>query len=240
MTGAHVGIIMDGNGRWAKRRGKPRWRGHLAGVESVRDVVRAAPDLDITTLTLYAFSSDNWKRPPTEVGRLFWLLREYCRRERAELLENGVRVTAIGRRDRIPKAALATLEELEKVTSEGTTLHLRLAIDYSSRWMISQAAQQLARNVGKGTLAPDEVSHDRMNEIISSDGQDLDLVIRTAGEQRLSDFMLWEAAYAELYFTDTLWPEFRRADLAFAMSEFGRRTRKFGGLLKIEPQVKVG
>lgn len=239
MTGAHVGIIMDGNGRWAKRRGKPRWRGHLAGVESVRDVVRAAPDLDITTLTLYAFSSDNWKRPPTEVGRLFWLLREYCRRERAELLENGVRVTAIGRRDRIPKSALATLEELEKVTQEGTTLRLRLAIDYSSRWMICQAARELARNVGNGTLAPDEASHDRMNEIISCDGQDLDLVIRTAGEQRLSDFMLWEAAYAELYFTDTLWPEFRRADLALAMSEFGRRTRKFGGLLKIEPQIKV-
>jgi len=239
MTGAHVGIIMDGNGRWAKRRGKPRWRGHLAGVESVRDVVRAAPDLDVRTLTLYAFSSDNWKRPPTEVGRLFWLLREYCRRERAELLQNGVRVTAIGRRDRIPKSARVALEQLENATRNGNTLHLRLAIDYSSRWMISQAARELARNVGNGALTPDEVSDDSMNEIISCGGQDLDLVIRTAGEQRLSDFMLWEAAYAELYFTDTLWPDFRRADLALAISEFSRRTRKFGGLLKIEPQMKV-
>ncbi len=239
MSGAHVGIIMDGNGRWAKRRSRPRWKGHLAGVESVRDIVRAAPDMDITTVTLYAFSSDNWKRPPTEVGRLFWLLREYCRRERAELLENGVRVTAIGRRDRIPRSALNTLEALENATKHGRTLHLRLAIDYSSRWLISQAAVELARNVERGTLAPEEISPNRMHDLITRDGADVDLMIRTAGEKRLSDFMLWESAYAELYFTDTLWPDFRRSDLAVAMSEFGRRVRKFGALLKIEPQVKA-
>jgi undecaprenyl diphosphate synthase len=230
---------MDGNGRWAKRRSRPRWKGHLAGVESVRDIVRAAPDMDITTVTLYAFSSDNWKRPPTEVGRLFWLLREYCRRERAELLENGVRVTAIGRRDRIPRSALNTLEALENATKHGRTLHLRLAIDYSSRWLISQAAVELARNVERGTLAPEEISPNRMHDLITRDGADVDLMIRTAGEKRLSDFMLWESAYAELYFTDTLWPDFRRSDLAVAMSEFGRRVRKFGALLKIEPQVKA-
>jgi undecaprenyl diphosphate synthase len=211
----------------------------LAGVESVRDIVRAAPDMDITTVTLYAFSSDNWKRPPTEVGRLFWLLREYCRRERAELLENGVRVTAIGRRDRIPRSALNTLEALENATKHGRTLHLRLAIDYSSRWLISQAAVELARNVERGTLAPEEISPNRMHDLITRDGADVDLMIRTAGEKRLSDFMLWESAYAELYFTDTLWPDFRRSDLAVAMSEFGRRVRKFGALLKIEPQVKA-
>ncbi len=239
MSGAHVGIIMDGNGRWAKRRSRPRWKGHLAGVESVRDIVRAAPDMDITTVTLYAFSSDNWKRPPTEVGRLFWLLREYCRRERAELLENGVRVTAIGRRDRIPRSALNTLEALENATKHGRTLHLRLAIDYSSRWLILQAAVELARNVERGTLAPEEISPNRMHDLITRDGADVDLMIRTAGEKRLSDFMLWESAYAELYFTDTLWPDFRRSDLAVAMSEFGRRVRKFGALLKIEPQVKA-
>jgi undecaprenyl diphosphate synthase len=230
---------MDGNGRWAKRRSRPRWKGHLAGVESVRDIVRAAPDMDITTVTLYAFSSDNWKRPPTEVGRLFWLLREYCRRERAELLENGVRVTAIGRRDRIPRSALNTLEALENATKHGRTLHLRLAIDYSSRWLILQAAVELARNVERGTLAPEEISPNRMHDLITRDGADVDLMIRTAGEKRLSDFMLWESAYAELYFTDTLWPDFRRSDLAVAMSEFGRRVRKFGALLKIEPQVKA-
>ncbi len=240
MSGLHVGIIMDGNGRWAKSRGKPRWRGHLAGVDSVRDIVRSAPNLDVTTLTLYAFSSDNWKRPPTEVGRLFWLLREYCRRERAELLEKGVRVTAIGRRDRIPRSALGTLEELEDATRHGTTLHLRLAIDYSSRWMISQAAVELAKSVERGTLAPEEISPERMNPLICRGVPQLDLLIRTAGEQRLSDFMLWEAAYAELYYTKALWPEFRGRNLVAALAEFGRRKRSFGGLLKIEPKVKVG
>ncbi len=240
MSGMHVGIIMDGNGRWAKSRGKPRWRGHLAGVDSVRDVVRSAPNLDVTTLTLYAFSSDNWKRPPTEVGRLFWLLREYCRRERAELLENGVRVSAIGRRDRIPRSALDTLEGLEDATRHGTTLHLRLAIDYSSRWMISQAAAELARSVRSGTLDPEQISPEGMDPFIYRGAPHLDLLIRTAGEKRLSDFMLWEAAYAELYYTEVLWPEFRGRDLASALAEFGRRKRSFGGLLKIEPKVKVG
>ena len=239
MSGMHVGIIMDGNGRWAKSRGKPRWRGHLAGVESVRDVVRSAPNLNVTTLTLYAFSSDNWKRPPTEVGRLFWLLREYCRRERAELLANGVSVSAIGRRDRIPRSALETLQELESATRDGTTLHLRLAIDYSFRWMISQAATELARSVQRGTMAPDDISPERMAPFINQGAPELDLLIRTAGEQRLSDFMLWEAAYAELCYTEVTWPEFRGRDLALALAQFGSRKRSFGGLLKIEPQVKV-
>jgi undecaprenyl diphosphate synthase len=240
MSGLHVGIIMDGNGRWANTRGKPRWRGHLAGVDSVRDVVRGAPDLGVTTLTLYAFSSDNWKRPPTEVGRLFWLLREYCRRERAELLENGVRVSAIGRRDRLPRSALGTLENLEEATRDGATLHLRLAIDYSARWTIARAAAALAESVARGTIAPDEITPELMEPHIANGSPPLDLLIRTAGEQRLSDFMLWEAAYAELFYARTLWPDFRRRDLAQAISEFRRRVRKFGGL-RIEPFVrKVG
>jgi undecaprenyl diphosphate synthase len=239
MSGLHIGIIMDGNGRWANLRGKPRWRGHLAGVDSVRDAVRASPDLGIATLTLYAFSSDNWKRPPAEVGRLFWLLREYCRRERAELIEKGVRVSAIGRRDKIPTSALASLEQLEHDTQGGETLHLRLAIDYSSRWIIARAAAELARKVERGTLAPDEISTEALGVRISEGVPQLDLLIRTAGEQRLSDFMLWEAAYAEFYFTGTLWPDFRRSDLAIALSEFGNRERKFGALPKQEPIVKV-
>jgi undecaprenyl diphosphate synthase len=240
MSGMHVGIIMDGNGRWAKARGKPRWRGHFAGVDSVRDVVRSAPNLDVSTLTLYAFSSDNWKRPPAEVGRLFWLLREYCRRESAELLENGVKVTATGRRDRIPSSALTTLTELENATKHGTTLHLRLAIDYSSRWMISQAAAVLAQSVQRGVLTPEEICPDRIDKLIHRGVPELDLMIRTAGEQRLSDFMLWEAAYAELYYTNALWPDFRGRDLAAALAEFGRRKRSFGGLLKIEPRIRAG
>lgn len=240
MSGMHVGIIMDGNGRWANLRGKPRWKGHLAGVDSVRDTVRAAPDFGIATLTLYAFSSDNWKRPPAEVGRLFWLLREYCRRERAELLEKGVRVSAIGRRDRIPETALQSLEALERDTREGQTLHLRLAIDYSSRWVIAQAAADLARGARQGRLVPEEISTEMLGQRISEGVPQLDLLIRTAGEQRLSDFMLWEAAYAEFYFTRTLWPDFRRADLAAAVAEFGNRIRKFGALPQRERIARAG
>jgi undecaprenyl diphosphate synthase len=239
MSGMHVGIIMDGNGRWAKARRLPRWRGHQAGVDSVRDVVRGAPEHQITTLTLYAFSADNWKRPAMEVGRLFWMLREYCRRERDELLENGVRVSAIGRRDRLPRAAISVLEDLEDASSRCARLHLRLALDYSSRWAISQAAAKLAKSVERGTLAPEEISPDLMHEHITAGTPNVDLLIRTAGEQRLSDFLLWETAYAEFHYTNVLWPDFRGADLALAISDFNRRVRKFGALPKEEPSLKV-
>ena len=230
MNGLHVAIIMDGNGRWAQSMGMPRWRGHLKGVESVRDVVRAAPDLGVTTLTLYAFSSDNWKRPAAEVGRLFWLLREYCERERAELLENGVRVKGIGRRDRIPRSALKELLRTEEATAGGKRLNLNLAIDYSSKWEIARAAGELARRVESGSLAAGEVSADLLAQTLSNGTPLPDLLVRTAGEQRLSDFLLWELAYAELYFTTVLWPEFRRADLTRALADFRRRERRFGGL----------
>jgi undecaprenyl diphosphate synthase len=229
--GLHVGIIMDGNGRWARRRGLPRWRGHLAGVESVRDVVRASPELGISVLTLYAFSSDNWKRPRGEIGRLFWLLREYCRREQDELKANGARVVAIGRRDRIPKSALAALEEAEEHTREGTTLLLRLAIDYSARWAIAQAARRIALKVRTGEIEPDAITAEMLHRELAGDLPDPDLLIRTAGEQRLSDFLLWESAYAELYFSPVLWPDFRRAHLEAAVAEFRRRERRFGGLV---------
>lgn len=234
-SGLHVAIIMDGNGRWARKRGLPRWRGHLAGVESVRDVVRSSPELGITTLTLYAFSSDNWKRPRLEIGRLFWLLREYCRKEQEELRANGARVVAIGRRDRIPKSALAALEEAEEHTREGTTLLLRLAIDYSARWAIAQAAQRLASLVAAGELKPEALTPEALRQELAEGVPDPDLLIRTAGEQRLSDFLLWESAYAELYFCPVLWPDFRRTHLEAALAEFRRRERKFGGLVP-QPQ----
>jgi undecaprenyl diphosphate synthase len=230
MTGLHAGIIMDGNGRWARMQGKPRWRGHLAGVESVRDVVRGAPDLGITTLTLYAFSSDNWKRPPAEVGRLFWLLREYCQRERAELIENGVRVSHLGRTDRIPRSARLELNRTIRETGHGCRLHLRLAIDYGARWAITEAARRLAARAQAGRLDPDALTVDQVHRAIADGAPDPDLIVRTAGEQRLSDFLLWEAAYAELVFTPVLWPDFRRADLALAVSEFHRRERRFGAV----------
>jgi undecaprenyl diphosphate synthase len=237
---------MDGNGRWARRQGKPRWRGHLAGVDSVRAAVRGSPDLGITTLTLYAFSTDNWKRPAAEVGRLFWLLREYCRREQDELVANGVRVTHVGRRDRLPVKALAALDALTRRTATGTRLHLRLAIDYGAQAMIAAAARRLAEEVGAGTRRPDEVTRDALEVALTDGAPPVDLLIRTAGEQRLSDFLLWEAAYAELLFTPVLWPDFRQADLATAVAEYQRRERKFGGLQVIpgqglaEPRRAVG
>jgi undecaprenyl diphosphate synthase len=199
----------------------------------VRDVVRASPDLGVTTLTLYAFSSDNWKRPAAEVGRLFWLLREYCRREEAELLENGVRVTAIGRRDRIPRSAQAALERLEAISADGRRLELRLAIDYSAQWAIGDAARRLAESVQAGRLSADDVHRASLEATLTGSTPPVDLLVRTGGEQRLSDFLLWESAYAELYFTDALWPEFRRHDLAAALAEFRQRERRFGGLLPI-------
>jgi undecaprenyl diphosphate synthase len=237
MTGLHVAIIMDGNGRWARQRGKPRWRGHLAGVDSVRDVVRGSPELGITTLTLYAFSSDNWKRPVAEVGRLFWLLREYCRREHDELIANGVRVSQVGRRDRLPPKALAALDDLARATAVGTRLHLRLAIDYSAQDMIAAAARRLAQEVAAGTRRAEEMSRDALNLAVTDGVPPVDLLIRSAGEQRLSDFMLWEAAYAELVFTPVPWPDFRRDNLAAAVAEFRRRERRFGGLTVVSTAV---
>ncbi|HEX9728831.1 MAG TPA: polyprenyl diphosphate synthase [Gemmatimonadales bacterium] len=231
MSAIHVGIIMDGNGRWARTHNQPRWRGHFAGVDSVRDTVRGSPDLGVHTLTLYAFSSDNWKRPAAEVGRLFWLLREYCRRERAELVENGVRVTSIGRRDRIPASALAELRRTEEATTGGTRLHLRLAIDYSAQWAIAEAARGLAADVYAGRRSPEDISVTSFAAMLTDGVPPVDLLVRTAGEQRLSDFLLWETAYAELYFTEVLWPDFRCADLCGAMQEFRRRERRFGGLV---------
>lgn len=241
MSGLHVAIIMDGNGRWARAQGKPRWRGHLAGVDSVRNVVRAAPDLGVRVLTLYAFSSDNWKRPAMEVGRLFWLLRRYCIGERDELVANGVRVTAIGRRDRIPTSALRALEQLERDTAEGTKLHLRLAIDYSSRAAIAEAVRTLAQQVAEGRLTPAEMTEQKLDHIVTGGVAQPDLLIRTAGERRLSDFLLWEVAYTELYFSPTAWPAFHREHLAEALADFRRRERRFGAVpaTREERQVAV-
>jgi undecaprenyl diphosphate synthase len=239
MIGMHVAIIMDGNGRWARMRGKPRWRGHLAGVESVRDTVRGSPDLGVTTLTLYAFSSDNWKRPAAEVGRLFWLLREYCDREQDELVANGVRVTAVGRRDRLPRSAGRALDRLERASAGCERLHLRLAIDYSSHWMIAETARRIAADVAAGRRDAADLTPETVERVLTDGVPPVDLLVRTAGEQRLSDFLLWEVAYAELYFTKVLWPDFRRDHLAAALSEFRRRERRFGGLVPVvteEPQ----
>ncbi len=225
----HVGIIMDGNGRWATRRGLSRLRGHEAGVEAIRRIVEAAPDQGVGTLTLYAFSSDNWRRPKAEVTALMGLLRFYLANEIAALVRNGVRLTVIGRRDRLPDGIANAIGRAEAATADGTTLHLRIAIDYSARDAILNAA---ARAAGVGQL-----SRESFADLITGEAglRDVDLIIRTSGEKRLSDFLLWEGAYAELHFTERMWPEFDADDLADALASFHRRERRFGGLTAIAP-----
>jgi undecaprenyl diphosphate synthase len=216
--GLHAAIIMDGNGRWATTRGLPRVAGHRAGAEALRRTVEAAPDLDIGILTVYAFSSDNWQRPTTEVSALMKMFHSYLRREQAECVKNGVRVSVIGRRDRLPRMLLPVIESTEKATAAGKKLHLRLAVDYSSRHAILKAARKL-----KSTASRDDFT-------AALGGLDVDLLIRTGGEQRLSDFLLWECAYAELFFTPVMWPDFKSSDLAAAVAEFHSRERRFGAL----------
>ena len=217
MPQLHVAIIMDGNGRWATRRSLPRVAGHRAGAASVRRAVEAAPDLGISVLTLYAFSEDNWSRPQREVSALMKLLGRYLVQETGRCIANGVRLEAIGRRDRIPAPLRALLEEAEARTAAGTRLRLRLAIDYSGRQAILDAARAIRQ----------EISEERFSKLL---GPDVDLLIRTSGEQRLSDFLLWECAYAEMIFTNRLWPDFSREDLAQAVAEFHRRDRRFGSI----------
>jgi undecaprenyl diphosphate synthase len=223
----HVGIIMDGNGRWATRQGHSRGEGHRAGAAMVRRIVEAAPDAGIGVLTLFAFSADNWRRPKAEVGWLMRLFREYLRVERARCVVNGVRLEVIGRRDRIGRALRAAVEEAERETAAGTRLHLRIALDYSARDAILRAAQCLQ----PGTV-PSRDSFGRLLAIVDHGipVPEVDLLIRTGGERRLSDFLLWEAAYAELHFSPLPWPEFGPAALQDAVRDFAARERRFGGL----------
>jgi undecaprenyl diphosphate synthase len=225
----HVAIIMDGNGRWAARRGLPRVAGHRAGVGAARRIVEYAADVGIGCLTLYAFSSDNWRRPAGEVERIFWLLRAFLRMETERMRERGVRLEAIGRRDRLPVAALRAIENAERTTAAGRRLHLRVAIDYSSRDAIARAAAGAAAARETGLPPAAEWFGRFLAEGLTAGAGDVDLLIRTGGEKRLSDFLLWESAYAELVFTDTMWPDFNEADLDAALNEFRRRERRFGG-----------
>jgi undecaprenyl diphosphate synthase len=220
----HVAIIMDGNGRWAAARGLPRNAGHEAGVKAIRRTVEAVPGLGVGTLTLYAFSCDNWRRPKAEVEALMRLLRHYLSREVARLVRNGVRLTVIGRRDRLPAGLAAAIGSAEEATASASKLHLRIAIDYSAREAILSAAARVA--------GPEDLTREGFSRLVTGDAdlRAVDLLIRTSGEQRLSDFLLWESAYAELYFTDRLWPDFGEAGLAAALDNFRRRERRFGGL----------
>jgi undecaprenyl diphosphate synthase len=222
----HVAIIMDGNGRWATARGRPRTSGHVVGARVVRTIVESAEDAGIGTLTLYAFSADNWKRPTREVNTLMRLFRRYLLSEMDRCVQNGVRMRIIGRRDRIPAELRRTAETAEQVTVDGRRLDLRIALDYSARDAIVMAAERCG-----GRVQSRDSFVRMMNEVTHAGPvRDVDLLIRTGGEQRLSDFLLWECAYAELYFTDRMWPDFTPADLLAAVREFHARDRRFGGV----------
>lgn len=226
----HVAIIMDGNGRWAASRGRPRTAGHRAGARAVRRAVEAAVEIGLGTMTLYAFSSDNWKRPSGEVATLLGLLRDYLSEQSGSCLEHGVRLRVVGRRDRLPADLLRAIEAAERLTEGCGRLTLRLAVDYSARDAIVAAASR----VGPGDAAsPDRESFARLLDPAHPEGgavPDVDLLIRSGGERRLSDFLLWECAYAEILFLPVMWPDFTRAHLEAALSDFASRERRFGAL----------
>ncbi len=226
----HVAIIMDGNGRWARARGLPRIAGHKQGAEAVRSTVRACSDLGISYLTIYAFSSENWKRPASEVDDLMGLLRLYIRRELADLGREGVRIRFIGDRSRLDADIIRLISESEESTKDNKGLMFTVALNYGGRQEILQAARVFARNVRDGEHESEDLSEQLFESYLQSkDMPDPDLLIRTSGEQRLSNFLLWQSAYTEFLFTSTLWPDFKREHLEQAVHEYQRRERRYGG-----------
>lgn len=237
--GLHVAIIMDGNGRWAARRNLPRVAGHRAGVAAVRRIVEHAPDVGIGRLTVYAFSSDNWRRPAAEIQSIFWLLRAFLRLERERLRQAGARLEVIGRRDRLPKLLLREIDQAVSATAAGRRLILRVAIDYSSRDAIMRAAIGLSNGLPHERPST-ELLRGMLAQALTGESGEVDLLIRTGGEKRLSDFLLWECAYAELWFTDRMWPDFDTDDLDAALGEFRRRERRFGGVPASSAALPIG
>jgi undecaprenyl diphosphate synthase len=227
----HVAIIMDGNGRWAAARGLPRVEGHRRGVEALRRTVRAAGDLGISVLTIFSFSSENWSRPPAEISDLMGLLRRFIRKDLADLHNSNVRVRIIGERDDLDRDICLLLQEAEDLTRNNDGLTLVVAFNYGARQEIARAARLLAVEVAAGRLSADEVTPERLGGYFHApDIPDPDVIIRTSGEQRLSNFLLWQAAYSELVFVPINWPDFDRAALEGAIAEYRRRERRFGGL----------
>ncbi len=227
----HVAIIMDGNGRWARKRHLPREAGHVAGVSAVRAIVRTASDIGLVNLTLFAFSSENWKRPKAEVGALMGLFRSYFRSDLDELVGRGVRVRIIGSRSRVAGDIHAMIEDAEKRTVGNKGLNLTFAFDYGGQEEIANAARELARAAKEGRLDPETITPELFAaRLFTSALPEPDLIIRTSGEHRLSNFLLWQSAYAELMFVDTLWPDFGKEKFLEALDKFAQRERRFGAV----------
>jgi undecaprenyl diphosphate synthase len=227
----HVAIIMDGNGRWAAARGLPRVEGHRRGVEALRRTVRAAGELGIQCITIFSFSSENWSRPESEIRDLMGLLRRFIRNDLAELHQSGVRVRVIGERDNLDPGVRRLLEEAEDLTRENERLTLVVAFNYGARQEIAGAVKRMVEDVAAGKLSPADINAETVSRFLDApDLPDPDLIIRTSGEQRLSNFLLWQAAYSELVFVQTFWPDFDRATLESAIAEYSKRERRFGGL----------
>lgn len=226
----HIAIIMDGNGRWAAKRHLPRAAGHRQGVEAVRVIVRAAGELGVEYLTLYGFSSENWKRPAEEVNDLMGLLRLYIRRDLAELHQNGVRIRIIGDRDHLEPDIISLIEEAEALTRDNTQLKLVIAFNYGGQNEIASAMRKIACEVKAGRIEPDDITPETVAKFLDTAGvPDPDLIIRTSGEKRLSNFLIWQSAYSELVFSEALWPDFTPDRLREAIAEYDRRERRFGG-----------
>ncbi|WP_173932172.1 isoprenyl transferase [Chelativorans sp. Marseille-P2723] len=235
MKPAHIAIIMDGNGRWARARGLPRTAGHRAGVEALRRTVRAAGEMGVEWLTVYAFSSENWSRPKAEVSDLMGLLRLFIRRDLAELHQNGVRVRVIGSREGLEPDIAALLVEAESLTAQNTNMNLIVAFNYGARDEILRAAQALAADALAGRCDPALITQEDFEARLDTAGMpEPDLIIRTSGEQRLSNFLLWQAAYAEFVFLHCNWPDFSEDDLAAAIRVFEERERRFGSVAQQE------
>ncbi|MBQ2263115.1 MAG: di-trans,poly-cis-decaprenylcistransferase [Loktanella sp.] len=228
----HVAIIMDGNGRWAQQRGRPRLMGHHAGARRVREILKACPDHDVKYLTLFAFSTENWKRTQTEVAGLMTLFRKYIQREAMSLLENGVRVRFIGDRIRLDEKLVSLMDNLELLTADNDLVHLTIALNYGGRDEVTRAAKRLAYEIEMGRLTHKDVDAETLARFLDTHFlPDPDLVIRTSGEARISNFLLWQSAYAEYEFVDTLWPDFTAAEFGRVLAKYGQRDRRFGAVL---------
>jgi undecaprenyl diphosphate synthase len=228
---AHIGIIMDGNGRWAEKQGKPRLYGHRAGTEVAKKTVLAARDRGVEYLTLFAFSTENWKRPVAEVQGLFLLMEEFFRNESSELARSGAKLNIIGDRSRLPWPVRSVVSGAEKITAGGSRITVNVALNYGGRWDVVSATRQIAEDVAQGRIDMSDIGEDLVSSRLATSGQpNPDLIIRTGGESRISNFMLWQAAYSEIYVMDILWPDFRAEDLDEAIEFFQSRSRRYGGL----------